>query len=367
MLSEEIKALTGIRFFAAIWVVFYHFRDGLRPISMLAPFMPLVEYGYLAVPLFFILSGFILSHTYFPRYGLRYHPEFVYRRFARLWPVHVASILAMMVYMAVIVAHSGHFEDESGSFAWQHLPSELAMVRSWFSKDLVWNYPAWSIHAEWFAYLLVFPAAFWSFRSVSRRWILVCVIGILLLGHTLLPREQVPGMCAEILLLFLTGSALYRLRLLLPHFPGTWVATTGLLLFMVSVSGVFSHSIWLIYLAFALLIFGLSYDGGWLARLLSKRPVVYGGLISYSMYMTHAVVLKCTDAAFHKLGVHSQGQRIVGAMFFVGVVLVTASAFYHLIELPCNLVLRKNSPFSPTPGPKQNALACRLSALDHVE
>ena len=134
MLSEEIKALTGIRFFAAIWVVFYHFRDGLRPISMLAPFMPLVEYGYLAVPLFFILSGFILSHTYFPRYGLRYHPEFVYRRFARLWPVHVASILAMMVYMAVIVAHSGHFEDESGSFAWQHLPSELAMVRSWFQN-----------------------------------------------------------------------------------------------------------------------------------------------------------------------------------------------------------------------------------------
>lgn len=333
---------------------------------MLAPVMPLVEYGYLAVPMFFILSGFILSHTYFPRYGLRYHADFVYRRFARLWPVHAASMLALMAYMAVIVAHSGRFEDESGSFAWQYVPGELAMVRSWFSKDLVWNYPAWSIQAEWFAYLLVFPVAFRSFRNISKCWILVCVISILLFGHTFLPHERFPGMCAEILLLFLAGSALYRLRLLLPHFPGTWIATTGLLLFMVSVSGVFIHSIWLIYLAFALLIFGLSYDGGWLAQLLSKRPVVYGGLISYSMYMTHAVVLKFTDAAFHKLGLQSQGQRMGGAFFFIGVVLITASAFYHLIEAPCNLALRRNSPFGPIPGPKPNSSARHLSALDRV-
>lgn len=208
--------------------------------------------------------------------------------------------------------------------------------------------------------------AFWSFRSISKRWILVCVIGLLLAAQTVLSREQVPGLCAEILFLFLAGSALYRLRILLLDFPGTWVATAGLLLFMVAVSEFFSHAIGLIYLAFALLIFGLSYDGGWLSKLLSQRPVVYGGVISYSMYMTHAVVLKFTDAAFHKLGVHSQGQLMAGALFFVSMVFMTASVFYHLIEAPCNNALRKHSPFGPAPSSKSASSARGVSLLDNA-
>jgi len=343
MIPRDIKALTGVRFFAALWVVLFHFRDELVLISIGKPFKWLLNLGYLAVPMFFMLSGFILSHKYFARYSLKDHAAFIYRRFARLWPVHVASLLALMVYIGIIVAHSGHIE--SSNYSLQILPLEVAMVRSWFSKDLLWNYPAWSIHAEWFAYLFVFPIAFWSFRNLSNRLILLLAIGVLLAGHTFLPIAQFPGKCAEIIFLFMAGSALYRLRLLLSDFPGTWFATTGLLLFIVAVSGLFNHSISLIYLAFALLILGLSYDGGWLGQFLSQRPVVYGGLISYSMYMTHAVVLKFVGAASHKIGMQTQGLRIAGAFFFIGAVLMTASAFYHLIEAPCNKALRRNSPF----------------------
>lgn len=364
MIAKDITALTGIRFFAAIWVVLYHFRDGLKPILILEPFIPLVDHGHLAVPLFFILSGFILSHTYFPVYGLKHHAGFVYKRFARLWPMHVAALLALMVYMAVIVLHSGHFEDDSGSFSWQYLPSEIVMMRNWFSKDLVWNYPAWSIHAEWFAYLLVFPVAFRLFRNMSNRVVLLSVIGALLAGQSLLPISEFPGMCAEILFLFLTGSALYRLRLVLSDFPGTWVATSGFVLLIITTSGIFTHSISFIYLAFALLIFGLSYEDGWLARLLSQRHVVYGGVISYSMYMTHAVVLKFVGAAYRKIGMHTQGLRIVEALLFIAMVLITASASYHLIEAPCNRALRRHSPFTPGAGRQLDSPARRRGELD---
>ena len=366
VVAEDIKSLTGIRFFAALWVVLYHFRDGLKPISILEPFTPFFDHGYLAVPLFFILSGFILSHTYFPRYSLKNHAEFIFLRFARLWPVHVAAVLSLMAYIGVIFVHSGHFEDDSGSFALQHLPGELAMVRSWFSKDLVWNYPAWSIHAEWFAYMLLFPIAFSSFRKISNCWVLLITAGALLAGHTFLPIGQFPGMCAEIIFLFLAGSALYRLRLLLPNFPGTRVATAGLLLVILGVSGLFQYSISLIYLAFAFIIFGLSYDGGWLGELLSQRLFVYGGLISYSIYMTHAVVLKVTDAIFHRIGIQTQGERIVAAVTFVGAVLITASVFYHLIEAPCNKVLRRNSPFRPDLIPQPAPSARQVGVFNNV-
>lgn len=348
MISKDIKALTGLRFFAALWVVLFHyFRGELEPISIVKPIKWLFDLGYLAVPMFFILSGFILSHNYFPSYSLKDHAEFIYRRFARLWPVHVASVLALMVYIGIIVAHSGHIK--SSNYSLQVLPLEVVMVRSWFSKDLVWNYPAWSIHAEWFAYLFLSPIAFLSFRKISNRLIILLSIGILLSGHTFLPVAQFPGMCAEIIFLFLAGSALYRLRLLLPDLQGTWFATAGLLLFIVAISGLFNHSISLIYLAFVLLIFGLSYDGGWLAQFLSRRPIVYGGLISYSMYMTHAVVLKYFAAIGHKIGLQTQEARITAAFISVGAVLIVASAVYHLIEAPCNKVLRKNSPFEIDP------------------
>ncbi|MCS6317892.1 MAG: acyltransferase [Nitrospira sp.] len=213
MIPEDIKALTGVRLFAALWVVLYHFRDGLKPIAIVEPFMPLINDGYLAVPMFFILSGFILSHTYFPHYSLKSHPKFVYRRLARLWPVHMASLIALMMYIGVMVVHSGHFEDDGHTFAMAHVPGELVMVRSWFSKDLVWNYPAWSIHAEWFAYLFLFPVACLLFRTIQKRWILLLIASALLAEHTFLPIAQLPGMCAEVLFLFLTGSALYRLRI----------------------------------------------------------------------------------------------------------------------------------------------------------
>ena len=346
MISKDIKALTGVRFFAALWVVLFHFSAELDLISIVKPFKWFLDLGHLAVPMFFILSGFILSHNYFPRYSLKDHAEFIYLRFARLWPVHVASVFALMVYMGIIVVHSGHIED-SNSF--QVLPFELTMVRNWLSKDLVWNYPAWSIHVEWFAYLFLFPSAFLSFRQISNRLILLLSVSVLLAGHAFLPIAQFPGMCAEIIFLFLAGSALCRLRLLLPDFPGTWVAIAGLLLFIVAISGLFNHSIPLIYLAFALLIFGLSYDGGWISWILSRRPIVYGGVISYSMYMTHAVVLKYFASIGHKIGIQTLGLRIVLAFFFIGAVLITASAFYHLIEEPCNKALRRNSPFRSDP------------------
>jgi peptidoglycan/LPS O-acetylase OafA/YrhL len=342
LLAQDIKSLTGIRLFAALWVVLFHFRDELARVSVLRPLTHFLAYGYLAVPLFFILSGFILSHTYFRDYRFDRHAQFVYRRFARLWPVHIASLVALFAWTTVLWVRSGVHWNNPSARSLGALPFEVAMVRTWWSEDLIWNYPAWSIQSEWFAYIFLFPLAYAIFGNMRNPKLLLLITAGFLAGATFLPIEQVPGMCAEIVFPFLAGSALYRLRTVLSDARGSWYANVGVFLFLVAVSDSSIYFIKLIYLSFALLIFGLSFDRGLLSQLLSNRVVVYGGLISYSMYMTHAIVLKIYSAAVHRIIWPSETMQLIGAVAYLVLVFFTAMAFYHLVEAPSNYALRKS-------------------------
>ena len=67
-LPQNLKALTSLRFFAAMWVVLFRFWPSLG-----AATPSLVARGYLGVELFFVLSGFILCHVYLPQIGARIH------------------------------------------------------------------------------------------------------------------------------------------------------------------------------------------------------------------------------------------------------------------------------------------------------
>ncbi|HXP09532.1 MAG TPA: hypothetical protein VN828_13585, partial [Acidobacteriaceae bacterium] len=59
----QLPALTGIRCFAALNLVFFHFSD---PRSF-GPLRPVVNGGYISVSFFLMLSGFILTYNYADR------------------------------------------------------------------------------------------------------------------------------------------------------------------------------------------------------------------------------------------------------------------------------------------------------------
>ena len=84
--ARDIRPLTSLRFFAAMWVVAFHYWPNL---SSVMP--PLVAKGYLGVELFFVLSGFILCHVYLDSVadgGFRYG-SFLWARLARIYPLHL--------------------------------------------------------------------------------------------------------------------------------------------------------------------------------------------------------------------------------------------------------------------------------------
>ena len=168
--GRMLPTLTGLRGFAALAVLFYHIRSGM------AGFLPerviaVLAQGYLAVDLFFVLSGFVLWWTYgaeFRDQGIRAAPRFIVRRFARIFPLHVAILSAMLLF-AVALLVSGR--DPGAHYSFAALPAHYLLAQNWgFGNGLTWNDPAWSISTEWAAYLLLAIAGGWLTRLPRGAW-----------------------------------------------------------------------------------------------------------------------------------------------------------------------------------------------------
>ena len=69
-MRRDLPALTGLRFFLALWVILHHLTGPGQPLGATlsaifpAPLFTLVRGGYQAVTTFFVLSGFVLTRSY---------------------------------------------------------------------------------------------------------------------------------------------------------------------------------------------------------------------------------------------------------------------------------------------------------------
>ena len=342
MNNAQIQSLTGVRFFAAIWVVCYHFKGFFHELlPWLDPLQWLFAKGDLAVPFFFILSGFILSYNYHS-YKLSFHLEFIWRRFARLWPVHFATLC--MFYSCFYAASKIGVYCNTSNFNLTVLPPELLMVRSWYDTRFMFNIPAWSIQAEWFAYIFIFPFCYFLFRKKRHISVEILVPFFLLVVYALFPMRAIPGKLSAIIFPFIAGAALYRLRKSTNQFNNSgfwvWVSVCGIFLFLGSpyLSSVLKTGL---FPFFGMLIFALSYEKGIVNDFLKSRLLLYGGAISYSLYMTHHFIECLYFPVFARLHlVNPLAKSFAGILVFLGT-LGLAAFFYHFIEEPSHRFLRK--------------------------
>jgi peptidoglycan/LPS O-acetylase OafA/YrhL len=88
---KHIGALTGLCFFAALYVFVFHFGSGLAERSGVpAQIVIFLSNGYLGVSIVFVLSGFILTYTY--RQRVDSPQAFALARFARRYPVYFLAL-----------------------------------------------------------------------------------------------------------------------------------------------------------------------------------------------------------------------------------------------------------------------------------
>jgi peptidoglycan/LPS O-acetylase OafA/YrhL len=196
-MSGELKALTSVRGIAAWLVVLFHIRksiDGPPEIGM-----TILSKGYLAVDFFFLLSGFVIWMSYSARIregGFAAVPEFLKRRVARIWPLHL-FMLGFGVMLALAMLATGR---EAEHFPFAELPLHVLLLQNWgFTGTLAWNDPAWSISCELGAYL-VFPllALAIDWRRVPTPAILAAITALLTLLHTVFALRGATSLGQEI-------------------------------------------------------------------------------------------------------------------------------------------------------------------------
>ena len=366
---QHIKPLTSIRAFAALWVVSMHYHEEF---SALFPpfryFQWFTRSGGMGVDVFFVLSGFILCYRHLkPEGGIngREYLHFIWLRVARVYPPYLGALLAVVAF--VLIARVFHLHTSDAHYPPGVLIPELAMVHmwSWQNYQLGWNAVDWSVSAEWFAYLLVFPIACFSLKWVKATgWQILAIILLLLALLLPWPLNQgdwkpMPPPCGQVTLEFLVGAILFSLRRqigllsawLINLFLCGSMALSALLLANPQPTGPLFRP--LLVACFGLAIFALSHESGIFFKWLSIRPFVYLGEISYSIYLTHQIVQRVLKNILHPDRFHQLSAPV--ALLFLAIygvaILAIASLLYHLVEDPCRRYLRKVYPFGKSPGP----------------
>jgi peptidoglycan/LPS O-acetylase OafA/YrhL len=371
---EDLKPLTSLRFVAAMMIVIHH-AQGYFSWPFIAGAPATLVHG---VSFFFVLSGFILTHVYtskpFPGY-----PAFMRARFARLWPVHVFALLVLVIFMRPdSITFDGH-----GIFnKWVVLGFNLTLTQAimpFTSYAFSWNAVSWSISTEAFFYL-AFPLLLVNIRR-TWHWKLLgaaLVAGAMILvlkAFSLPPYAGINEISIESATYtnplirgfeFCLGMATWVLwdryirRARWPSYVWTALELTVLAIIvfwlgkgflavhahikMVTFTLLFERagSAWL----FAILIAVIAAGRGIVGRILSERPLVVLGEVSFSIYMLHQILLKFFFVWLPR--------DAVSPLMFFSALLFIASGSYLMIEKPAQrFLMKKRAPTAPVPTPAQ--------------
>lgn len=335
----QLPALTGLRFFLALWVIVDHLvgpGHAFEPFAQMLPhpFYMIVRGGYLAVTTFFVLSGFVLARTYGTTPWTRRNLwKYAVGRVARVYPVYLLSLLIVSRY--IVAANTA--PQSKGWLVAMH----LALVQGWFVGHYTvgWNVAAWTLSVEMFFYLmfplLIVPlrgAGWWKSLGAAA---LACVL-TRLMWRAGISDNLKPVIHLSDFLIGIAASNVYGLLIARgkSHW-GPWLYVPGVLgvATLIAYPQLLPSSVDLntaIRPFNALLLIGFGLGGGWVAQALSTRVVVYMGKASYAMYILHIPILWWA--------VHWGFQ--FATEIYVLVVLVVSAIVYGWIEEPANRYLR---------------------------
>ncbi len=303
---SRLNALTGLRCFAAINIVLFHFSNP----NWFGPLAPVVNAGYASVSFFILLSGFVLAYNYAERArtGTLDARRFWEARFTRLYPIYLLSLILSWRTIP------GEYMHHSHAMFWTGMVLSPLLLQGWIPEIATFlNTPAWTMSAESFYYVL-FP---WLAKGKKAEriaphlakmavvWCLGMVPGTLYIlfnpdgiphpdrwsyGPWLQALKYTP---LPHLASFVFGIMLANLdavmgragRLRLALGLGGFAATFGLLSLGPIVPYAIIHDGLLMPL-FGCIILGLAGTNP-LSAFLGSRPLVFVGEASYCLYLLH--------------------------------------------------------------------------------
>ncbi|WP_434779284.1 acyltransferase family protein [Neisseria sp. Ec49-e6-T10] len=360
----KLNSLTSLRFFAAFFVFLHHFhlqsfyinfQNKNESLEILYKYM---HEGFIGVTFFFILSGFVITYSSHQSMlkGEYKSGKFLYNRFARLYPVHLLTLLIAIVAYKYMYAFSFNPSNIKALIA------NIFLVQSWIpDPNYFWSYNgvSWSLSCELFFYI-----SFTLFVLLNNKQLFTVYAAILItIIISLIYIEPLEGF-AWIFYInptfrivdFISGIFLCRLFLSEKiHIPQKYATIFEVLsiflLFVFIVYGVNNLNYDLrggiYYIApMSFIVFIFAYGKGVLSKLICLKPFVILGEASFSLYMIHQIIINISYKYFVE---YLDANRLENVIFFVSVVLIftlTASyVMYKFYEKPLNNFLRKANPF----------------------
>ncbi len=306
----------------AFAIVLYHLRLYLTTPLVKNDF---VNNCFLFVDFFFALSGFVIAYNYLSVINsLAQVKRFLVKRFFRLYPLHLATLLVMLAYVGLRFAAHMHFSNAAAeSFTVPTFFTNLFLLNSVKFRGintLSWNSPSWSISAEAISYSLFALFTFVAYKikikpAAIAFWIVLLAASIF--WAYIYFKHQIDfnatfnngflrgiigffsGVVTQILFQKIAGRVNDQRSLLF-----TVLEILALLLIIVSVTfGAIGLKIGLIYeLVFCGAILIFSFEKGLLSKILERSSLLKNtGKYSYSIYMIHTIVLLFMDIGLKKI------------------------------------------------------------------
>ncbi|WP_229311127.1 acyltransferase family protein [Larkinella soli] len=303
----RFRTIDVFRGIAAVMVIFFH----MQHLSILSG-NAFIAKSDTFVDFFFVLSGFVMTHSNLKKIDdLASARQFVVKRFYRIYPLHLFTLLLMLGFESFRYVVDRFFVPLTNPvFEKNNLLSFLANLTLTQALGLfdsvTWNDPSWSISAEFYVYIL------WALSLLVFRKNLVALCGTYLAlvawfiaahgGNIIYNYDYGFIRC---LYGFLVGVLTYRVHQnLVPPagfrfnsvLEGAVAALT--LVFLYS----FTHpTSWLMPLWFAVVILVFSREAGAVSGVLSRPRFEFLGNLSYSYYLNHFIVLAAMDLFLFKV------------------------------------------------------------------
>lgn len=354
---NKLLPLESLRGIAALTVVIHHFEVGSHFNNVFT------QNGWLMVDFFFVLSGFVIFLNYGSRISnLDDIKAFQIRRFQRLYPLH---LLMLMVFLGIELAKfsaPGTFLSgpDDRSFAENNLASfaaNLFLVQNWIIERPTFNYPSWSISAEFYTYA-IFALLIWLVRGkgllIGLSLLLIALTNVVLQNKGMyVTTLSGPTRCLFGFFIGVVCCLIFE-RIKDHSIRSSAPAMFLLLGCILCISLVQTKSAnWVTFLP---LLFGasvvcvsLTHRSTWVHAVLSNRHLVFLGTISYGIYMIHAAVLwielqilrvffqvrETADAETRtRIIFDSIWIADLATIFAVGVTVFLASVSYFRLERP---------------------------------
>ena len=332
-------SLHGLRGLLALWVVVFH-REAAN-----SGLLHFVSYGYVSVDLFFCLSGYVLMQTHAAEF--RTLGQAAIRRFLllRWWRTYPVALACLLLAVGVYVVHDGkppHL---------RKLLESALLLEGWAKPGLGINVPIWSLGVEWLGYLAfpVIACASWSMAPRAALSLALAIVSTEMLILLVLQDGELglisgPPTVLRMAAGFSAGCLLWRSHAALVT-VGAWrdltmvtavAALTTVLLFLPPACAV---------LPLLAIVHAAARPGPGVNRLLTARPVMFLGRISFALYLCHSPLRKLL---IYSGWFEAGWMEVVSvAIFYAGSILL-AVGLHGTIEEPLRVFGRRLvGPFKP--------------------